>query len=132
VFKYIIIPVGLLYAYTKLVPDIAEILYVVPFYVAFVAILIYFAFRNSRIFISPDFIIRQRGAWDIDNDIVAPHKIQGIKLQQYFWQKMSNVGTIKIYTAGGNVTFGLANFTQLKKLANYWLYQVETINKNWM
>lgn len=132
VFKYILIPVGLLFAYTKLVPDVADILYIVPFYIVFVAVLIYFAFRNSRLFITPDFIIRQRGAWDIDNDILAPHKIQGIKLQQFFWQKMSNVGTIKIYTAGGDVHFGLANFTQLKKLANYWLYQVETTKKNWM
>ena len=132
VFKYIIIPIGLLYAYTRLIPDIADILYIIPVYIVFVAILIFFAFRNSRLFISKDFIIRQRGAWDIDNDIVAPHKIQGIKLQQFFWQKMSNVGTIKIYTAGGDVHFGLANFTQLKKLANYWLYQVETTKKNWM
>ena len=131
-FKFIIIPVSLLFAYTKLIPDIADILYIIPVYIIFVATLIYFAFRNSRLFITPDFIIRQRGAWDIDNDIIAPHKIQGIKLQQFFWQKMSNVGTIKIYTAGGDVHFGLANFTQLKKLANYWLYQVETINKNWM
>jgi len=132
VFKYILIPVGLLFAYTKLVPDVADVLYVIPFYIVFVAVLIYFAFRNSRLFITPDFIIRQRGAWDIDNDILAPHKIQGIKLQQFFWQKMSNVGTIKIYTAGGDVHFGLANFTQLKKLTNYWLYQVETTKKNWM
>jgi len=132
VFKYIIIPVGLLYAYTLLIPDIRDILFIVPFYAVLVLLLIYFAFRNSRLFISKDFIIRQRGAWDIDNDILAPHKIQGIKMQQYFWQKMSNVGTIKIYTAGGDVTFGLANFTQLQKLANYWLYQVETTRKNWM
>lgn len=131
-FTAIIIPVALLYGYTKLVPPVAGVLMIVPFYVVFVSILIYFAFRNSRLFITPDFIIRQRGAWDIDNDILAPHKIQGIQLQQYFWQKMSDVGVVKIYTAGGHITFGLANFTELKKLANYWLYQVETTDKNWM
>ncbi len=131
-FKYIILPVSVLYAYTIVVPGIADVLYIIPFYIVFVAVLIYFAFRNSRLFITPDFIIRQRGAWDIDNDILAPHKIQGIKLQQFFWQRISDVGIIKIYTAGGHVSFGLANFTQLKKLANYWLYQVETTDRNWM
>jgi len=131
-FKFIIVPVAILYGYTKLVPPVEAVLMLVPFYAVFVSIMIYFAFRNSRLFITPDFIIRQRGAWDVDNDILAPHKIQGIKMQQYFWQKMSDVGVIKIYTAGGHVAFGLANFTQLKKLANYWLYQVETTDKNWM
>jgi putative membrane protein len=131
-FKYIIVPVTLLYAYTKLIPDIKGILYLIPVYVVLAAILIYFAFRNSRLVITPDFIIRQRGAWDVDNDILEPHKIQGIRLQQYFWQKTSNVGMIKVYTGGGSITFGPANFAQLKKLANYWLYQVETTKKHWM
>lgn len=132
IFKFIIIPVGLFYGYTELFPESTPLLACIPFYIAFVGILIFFAFKNSRLFISPDFIIRQRGAWDVDNDILAPHKIQSIKLQQLFWQKWSDVGVIKLYTAGGHISFGLANFTQLKKLANYWLYQVETTNKHWM
>lgn len=132
VFKMILIPVGLFYCYVLLSPETAEMWPVVPVYVLFVGILIYFGFRNNRLFISPEFIIYQRGAWDVDNTFVAPHKIQNITLHQFFWQKMSDVGTIKIYTAGGAVSFGLANFTQLKKLANYWLYRVETDEKGWM
>jgi putative membrane protein len=132
VFKMILIPVGLFYCYVLLSPETAEMWPVVPVYVLFVGILIYFGFRNNRLFISPEFIIYQRGAWDVDNTFVAPNKIQNITLHQFFWQKMSDVGTIKIYTAGGAVSFGLANFTQLKKLANYWLYQVETDVKGWM
>ncbi|MFL9843393.1 PH domain-containing protein [Flavobacterium rhizosphaerae] len=132
IFRLIIIPVALFYAYTRLVTDVAPFLILIPFYVVFIGILIYFGFRHNRLFISPDFIIMQHGAWDVENDFIAPHKIQAIKLTQYFWQKSSNVGTVKIYTAGGNVNFGLANFTQLKKLTNFWLYQVETTDKNWM
>lgn len=132
IFKFIIIPVALFYGYTELVPEAKETLIFVPIYVLFVGILIYFAFRNSRLFISPDFIIRQRGAWDVDNDILQPHKIQSVKLQQFFWQKWSDVGVVHLYTAGGQVNFGVAKFSQLQKLTNYWLYQVETSTENWM
>ncbi|MXN90393.1 PH domain-containing protein [Flavobacterium sp. Sd200] len=132
-FKFLIIPIGIffLFAYYVL-PETIEYVVFVPIYSVFVGVLIFFAFKNSRLFITPDFIIKQSGAWDIDNDYVAPHKIQAIKLKQFFWQKSSDVGIVNLYTAGGTVSFGLANFTQLKKLANYWLYQVETTEKNWM
>ncbi|MFP9115485.1 PH domain-containing protein [Flavobacterium sp. RHBU_3] len=132
IFKYILIPLGLFYGYTKIMPEAGNVIIFVPFYVLFVGILIYFAFRHSRLFITPDFIVRKRGAWDVDNDILMPHKIQSIKLQQFFWQKWSDVGVVKLYTAGGHISFGLANFTQLNRLANYWLYQVETTEKEWM
>lgn len=132
IFKFILIPVALFYGYVQLVPEAKETLIFVPVYILFVGILIYFAFKNSRLFISPDFIIRQRGAWDVDNDIMQPHKIQSVKLQQFFWQKWSDVGVVHLYTAGGQVNFGVANFTQLQKLTNYWLYQVETSKENWM
>lgn len=132
VFKYILMPVGLFYGYTCLVPGAKEALIFTPVYVLFAGILIYFAYRNSRLYISPDFIIRQRGAWDVDNDILEPHKIQSVKLQQFFWQKWSDVGIVHLYTAGGQVNFGVARFTQLQKLVNYWLYQVEISKQSWM
>lgn len=132
VFKFIVLPGVLFYCYTRLVPDTAETVLFVPVYIVFASILIYFAFRNSRLYVSPEFIIRQRGAWDVDNDILQPHKIQSVKLQQFFWQKWSNVGVVHLYTAGGQVNFGVANFAQLQKLTNYWLYQVETSTENWM
>ena len=132
IFRAIIVPVTIFYVYTLIFKDMQFLLSLIPFYVIFIGILIFFGFRNNRLFVSPGFVIRQHGAWDIENDFIAPHKIQAIKLTQFFWQKYSNVGTVKIFTAGGNISFGLANFTQLKKLTNYWLYQVETTNKNWM
>ena len=94
--------------------------------------MIYFAYRNSRLFVNNEFIIKQSGAWDIDNDFLAPHKIQALSLKQYFWHKRADIGKVTLYTAGGTLTFGLADYTRLKQLVNYWLYQVETTDKNWM
>ncbi len=104
----------------------------VPVYSIFVIVMIYFSYRNSALFVNNEFIIKQSGAWDVDNDFLAPHKIQAINLKQYFWHKRSDIGYVTLYTAGGTLTFGLADYTRLKQLTNYWLYQVETTDKNWM
>ena len=132
-FKFLIIPIGIFFLFAfKFTPYIQEYMVFVPIYGVFAAILIYFAFRNSRLFVTDDFIIKQSGAWDIDNDYIAPHKIQTISLKQFFWQKGSDVGIVTLHTAGGTISFGLANFTKLNQLVNYWLWQVETTDKHWM
>jgi putative membrane protein len=131
--KFIIIPLLVFFLLNRYAwPSLSEYIYFVPVYVLFAATLIYFAFRNSRLFVNDDFIIKQSGAWDIDNDFIAPHKIQTISTKQFFWQKMSDVGIVTLHTAGGTISFGLAHFSELKRLVNYWLYQVETTEKNWM
>lgn len=98
----------------------------------FSGILIWFSYKNYQLFVSKDFIIKQNGAWDIDNTIVEPYKIQAITTQQFFWQKFANIGSVTLSTAGGNIDFTTGNFSQIKELVNYWLFQVENSKKNWM
>jgi putative membrane protein len=66
--------------------------------------IVYFSFRNNRLFINDDFIIRQSGAWDVDNEIIEPGKIQAITTSQLFWHKSVDIGSITIHT-GGNISF---------------------------
>ncbi len=101
-------------------------------YVVIVGLLVYFSFRNYRLFVNADFIIKKSGAWDIEYQIIEPHKIQGITTKQFFWHKRSDVGHIILHTAGGDVSFRFANFSEINKQINYWLYQVESSNKHWM
>lgn len=133
VIKFLIIPIGifLLLAYFTF-PEIKEYIVFLPVYVLFISLIIYFGFRNNRLYVSDDFIIKQSGAWDIDKDYIAPYRIHAIAVRQYFWHKGSDIGIVNLYTAGGTISFGLANYTKLKELVNYWLYQVETTEKNWM
>jgi putative membrane protein len=131
--KFIILPLSIyfLLAY-NVSSEMIDYIVFIPIYVIFVSIIIYFGFRNSRLFVNDDFIVMQSGAWDINKDYIAPHKIQGIAIRQYFWHKSSDIGIVNLYTAGGTISFGLADYTRLKQLVNYWLYQVETTNNNWM
>lgn len=129
----LLIPLGLYFILAELFfPDLYDVILFTPFYTLFVLLIIYFGFRNYRLYVNDNFIIKQSGAWDVDNEFLAPHKIQAISVTQYFWHKYSNIGLVTLYTAGGKLTFGLADFTKLKEYVNYWLYQVETTNKDWM
>jgi putative membrane protein len=101
-------------------------------FMVFAGILVWFSFKNYRLFVSNAFIIKQNGAWDIDTSIIEPYKIQAIALHQFFWQKVTNIGSVRLSTAGGNITFTTANFDEVKQLVNFWLYQVETSDRNWM
>lgn len=131
--KFLIIPLTVFFLFaTYIFPELMEYLLFIPVYVLFVSAIIYFGFRNSKLFVNDDFIVKQSGAWDIEKDYIAPHKIHAIAIRQYFWHKSSDIGIVNLYTAGGKISFGLANYTKLKELVNYWLYQVETTDKNWM
>lgn len=101
-------------------------------FTVFSGVLIWFSYKNYKLFVSNDFIIKQNGAWDIDNAIIEPFKIQAIETQQFFWQNSTNIGSVTLSTAGGNISFSTGNYTEIKNLVNYWLYQVEISDKNWM
>ena len=101
-------------------------------YLTLVSVMIYYGFKNYRMYSNPEFIILKHGAWDVENEIIQPHKIQGITTKQYFWHKNSNVGHLTLHTAAGDVHFHFGNFSEIKQLVNYWLYQVETSKENWM
>jgi putative membrane protein len=73
-------------------------MFIYSFYVLFRGI-VYFSFRNNRLFINDDFIIRQSGAWDVDNEIIEPGKIQAITTSQLFWHKSVDIGSITIQLA---------------------------------
>lgn len=101
-------------------------------FTVFTSILLWYSFKNYRLFVSNEFVIKQNGAWDIDTTFIEHYKIQAIETQQFFWQKATNIGSVTLSTAGGTVSFTTGNFTEIKQLVNYWLYQVESWEKNWM
>lgn len=106
--------------------------YGVLIYVIFVGVIQFFKFKNNRLFIHNDFIIKQSGAWDICDEIIEPSKIQAITTSQLFWHKSLNIGSIILHTAGGNIAFQLGNFTTIKQYVNLWLYELEKSDSNWM
>lgn len=103
-----------------------------PIYLVLISFLIYLSYLNNRLFVHENFIIKKSGIWDIDTEIIEPFRIQAITTQQYLWHVKSNVGHVKLHTAGGELEFKFGDFSTIKKYVNYWLYQVETSDKEWM
>jgi putative membrane protein len=121
------------YFFRKYNPEVGmAINYLIPVYIVFVGTVQFFKFRNYRLFIHDDFIIKQSGAWDISNEIIEPSKIQAITTSQLFWHKSIGIGSLTLHTAGGNIAFQLGNFNTIKQYANLWLYEMETSDSNWM
>ncbi|MNQ45402.1 Bacterial membrane flanked domain protein [compost metagenome] len=111
---------------------LAAVDYLVPVYIVFVGLILFFKFKNNRLFINDNFIIKQSGAWDISNEIIEPSKIQSITTSQLFWHKKLDIGSVILHTAGGSVSFQLGDFTKIKQYVNLWLYEIETSDSNWM
>jgi len=131
-FLSILIPVSLFFLLRHYIVELSDVTYFIPLYVIFVALVVYFSFRNNRLFINEQHIIKQSGAWDIENEIIEPSKIQAISTSQLFWHKGPNIGSLTLHTAGGDLSFQLGNFTTIKAYTNLWLYEIETSDSNWM
>ncbi|MGF1923118.1 MAG: PH domain-containing protein [Bacteroidia bacterium] len=101
-------------------------------YFVMTATMIFFSFKHHRLIVNQDFIIKKSGVWDISHEIVEPRKIQMITTFQYPWHKSADVGHVNLHTAAGIIQFKYGNYTQIKQLANYWLYQVESGSEEWM
>lgn len=133
VFLTIVLPLtGFFIVGTYAAPQLLEFAYLAPLYVVFLGLVLFFGFRNYRLFISDDFIIKQSGAWDIAHDIIEPMKIQAITTSQLFWHKSADIGYLTLHTAGGTIAFQLGDFTAIKAYVNLWLYKIETSDSNWM
>lgn len=114
---------------------VEEVQFYFPFlivYVLFVALLLFFKFKNYRLLLSRDSIMIKSKAWDVEHQIVEPFKIQGVTTKQYFWHKKSDVVHLTIHTAGGDLNFNFANYSLVKPWINYWLYEVERNERSWM
>ncbi|RAR46657.1 PH domain-containing protein [Flavobacterium lacus] len=101
-------------------------------YVLLMGMIVFFQFRNYRLLLSLDFITLKGNAWDVQHQLIEPFKIQGITTKQYLWHKRSDVVHLTFHTAAGDLSFKFANYSALKPWINYWLYQVERSNQNWM
>ena len=132
IFLIIVVPLVGFFSIANNVTELMEFAYITPYYVIFVGLILYFGYRNYRLFISEDFIIKQSGAWDISDEIIKKEKIQAITTSQLFWHKSADIGYLTLHTAGGNIGFQLGNYTKIKQYVNLWLYEIETSDSNWM
>ncbi len=132
-FLFVFMPVTAFFAFGNYVEkSILEFANYTIVYTIFIGLIIFFGYRNNRLFVNDNYIIKQSGAWDVENQIIELNKIQAITTSQLFWHKSINIGSITLHTAGGNIAFQLGDYEKIKQYINFWLYEIETSNSNWM
>ncbi len=132
IFFTAVLPVGVFLILGFNLPVLKPYFILAVLYFIVVAAMLYRSLTKHRLAVNQQIIIKKSGIWDIKNQLIFPNKIQGITTFQYPWHKKVNIGHITLYTAAGTINFKYGNYTQIKLLANYWLYQVQTSTKDWM
>jgi len=132
IFFKIVLPVIIFLIIAFNVPELKPFISLAVVYSIIGIFMIYISYRRHRITVDQDFIIKKSGIWDISNEVITPNKIQAITTFQYPWHKGVDVGHLCLHTAAGQIRFKYGNYTEIKQLVNYWLYQVESGDKDWM
>lgn len=97
-----------------------------------VSLLSYFNYKNSQLKFNDDYLNIKSGVWDISNTIIPIEKIQKIETKRFFWQKKTNLGAICISTAGGNIYFSTANYSELQKLMSKSIKRICEKYRHWL
>lgn len=132
IFFNIFLPVLVFFILWLNIPEIKPFYPLAIAYAVIGVFMIYISYTKHRLTVNNDLIVKQSGIWDISNEIVFSHKIQSITTFQFPWHKSVDVGHLHLHTAAGMIRFKYGNYTQIKELANYWLYQIESGSDEWM
>jgi putative membrane protein len=132
IFFKLILPATVFLIIAFNVPEIKPFISAAAIYLIVGLVMIYISYKRHRLIVNQEFIIKKSGIWDISNEIITPAKIQGITTFQYPWHKSVDVGHVCLHTSAGQLRFKYGNYTEIKQLVNYWLYQVESGNEDWM
>ena len=128
----VLLPLVVYLIFYQYLPETKPFYPVAIAYALIASLMIYISYTRQRITVSENFIIKQSGIWDISQEIIEPHKIQSISTSQFPWHKSLDIGHVILHTAAGNISFSYGNYIEIKTLVNWWLYQVESGQKNWM
>lgn len=107
------------------------IYFTLPIFI-FTALYQWITYKNAFFYFTENFLIKKSGFWDITYSIIEPHKIQKITTYQRIWHLNLNLGSVVLYTAGGYLSFSIADEVTITNRVNYWLYNIEKHNLNWM
>lgn len=134
IFWQILLPIALILTFFQLYSGFPWLIFLVIalLFSSLQSLKIYFAYQREQILYSPQFLVHKHGSWNQKTSIIQPHKVQSVRVRQYFWQRRSGRATIIIHTAGGSIRMRTADHAQLAQLANHLIHQSESSLKHWM
>ncbi|HUR30849.1 MAG TPA: PH domain-containing protein [Saprospiraceae bacterium] len=88
--------------------------------------------RKRRFKIHPDYIISEGGIFGRSYKLVEIYKIQSVHIESSPLQRMRGLTSLRIYTAGGDVTFPFLGENIARQARDYIIYRVEKDQRSWM
>ncbi|MBB2145342.1 PH domain-containing protein [Pedobacter sp. LMG 31464] len=132
IFFRVVFPVGIFMILWAYIPALKPYYPAAIIYFLMAIPMIFISYKRHRLTVNKEFIVKRSGIWDVNHSLLFPHKIQAITTFQYPWHKGVDVGHVNLHTAAGVIHFKYGNYTEIKKLVNYWLYQIESGSEEWM
>lgn len=87
-------------------------------------------YKNDKLYLHPDFIIKQSGAFRKTLKIIEPYKIQNIEVHRKVWKP--NFGSLQLHTASGTIFASWYDYNTLHRWSEYLSVSIIRSQKQWM
>ncbi|NJW53492.1 PH domain-containing protein [Salinimicrobium oceani] len=101
-------------------------------YVLLVNIYNYLDYKNLKLGVSKNFLVRYSGVWIHKEEYLEMFRLQAISVSQPLWYKRRGLLNITFHSAGGDISFKLIKKSEATPLLNFLTYKIESSEKAWM
>ena len=99
---------------------------------AFVCLLVVLAWRRHGYAVEGGFAYVRRGVFGVEYDCLPIHKVQNIRIEQSFLQRLRGLCNLRLHQAGGGVIMQFIPVRFGRELADRILYDIEAHKRPWM
>ncbi|WP_029035979.1 PH domain-containing protein [Salinimicrobium xinjiangense] len=127
----LVIVSGFLFFYAQFI-TLSWFLAIAVAYVVLVTGYNYLYFRNLKLGVSEDFLIRFSGVWIKKEQYLEMFRLQAVSVTQPIWYKRRGLVNLTFHSAGGDISFKMVKKSEVEPLLNYLVFRIESTEKPWM
>lgn len=122
---------GFLFFYAQLV-TVSWFVGITSAYIILMVIYNFLYFKNLRLGISEDFLMKHSGVWTRKEEVLEMFRLQSVSVSQPVWYKKRGLVNLTFHSAGGDISFNMVRKNQVEPLLNFALYKIESTERAWM
>lgn len=101
-------------------------------YVVLASIYHYFYFKNLKLGVSDEFLVRYSGVWVQKEEYLEMFRLQAVSVTQPLWYKRRGLVNLTFHSAGGDISFKMVQKSRVEPLLNYMIFRIESTERPWM
>jgi putative membrane protein len=134
-FKRFVVIIASITSILTILLIIANDLMTIPFlwaFVIYITFVRYLSFRKKYYGYDENTLYIQGGKWGHKANLLSIYKLQGIKIKQSPYQRRHQLCSLILFTASGNVSIPYIPLVKGQKMADDFIFTIESTKKNWM